>query len=238
MFGLEVIMAGMLMSPQNQTSKTTKIAYPYSCEGQPSPQVNVTPSASRIQYNFTKSKADLKNAKTESVSPFGADRELIVTGLMTGKMTLRTNFKFTNAEYNKDGLKCLYLTAVNVTIHLDPTVYVAREYPQGGCMHNTILAHEMKHVNEDQYIANKYINEIGRGISKAIALKGASYGPYPYAQMDAIAEEVKETLGAEIQYVNRLMQAERDQQHASIDSLEEYESIHRKCKSRNKPRRK
>ena len=104
-------------------------------------------------------------------------------------------------------------------------------------MHSAVLTHEMKHVNEDQYVVNKYINEIGKALSRAVEVKGSSYGPYKYDRMVEIQEEVQEVLHDEVRYMNTVLNKERQQRQQAIDSLEEYESIGIKCKSRHKPRR-
>ena len=235
MLGLELMMAGMLMAPQN--SALHQVAFPYDCKSQRAPQINVRPSQSRIKYDFTKSKAYLNTVDTDTISPYGPTHKGSVSGLMSGSIGLRSKVKFSTESYAQYGMGCLYLKAIDVEIYVDPKIYVASDFPQGGCMHNAILAHEMKHVNEDQYVVNKYINEIGQALSDKIEANGSIFGPLKLSDMENRQEIIQNALHDEVRYMNEVLNVERRQRQQDIDSLEEYQSIGIKCKSRNKPRR-
>ncbi len=235
MLGLELMMAGMLMAPQNPALH--QVVFPYDCKARRAPQINVRPSQSRIKYDFTKSKAYLNTMNTDTISPYGPAHKGSVSGLMSGSIGLKSKVMFSTESYAQYGMGCLYLKGVDVEITVNPKIYVASDFPQGGCMHNAILAHEMKHVNEDQYVVNKYINEIGKSLSQRIEANGAVFGPIKLSDMSNRQEAIQSALHDEVRYMNEVLNAERRQRQQDIDSLEEYQSIGVKCKSRNKSRR-
>jgi len=236
MLGLEIMTAAMLMNTQGYSQSMT-VAFPYSCNVRKAPHITVKPSQSRVTYDFSKSKAQLNRMNTDTVSPYGPHHKTNVSGLMSGTIQLKSNVSFVTEKYDQFGIGCTYLKAINVTINIDPVVYVASDFEQGGCMHNAILAHEMKHVNEDQYVVNKYINEIGRALSQKIDELGSAYGPLKFGNMEQQQQYIQEQLHDEVRYMNKQLNEERRTRQQAIDSLEEYESIGNKCKSRNQPRR-
>ncbi len=201
------------------------------------PQINVKPSKSHVKYDFTKTKAQLNSVDVDTISPYGPHHKTNVSGLMSGSIQLKNRVSFIYETYDRAKLGCVYLKAVDVEIHVEPTVFIAKEFPEGGCMHSAILAHEFKHVREDQLIVNKYINVIGRKISGIIDQYGSTYGPMKKRRMAERQEDMKNIVHRAIIDMNDDMNIERQRRQQAIDSLEEYESIGFQCKSRNKPRR-
>jgi len=224
-------MAGMMLNPQANIM-ATEVALPVSCKSHGLPQINVKPSKSRVKYDFTRSKAELNTVDSDTISPYGPQHKTNVSGLMSGNIRLQSNIAFITEKYDRLNSGCVYLKSINVEINIDPTVYIASEFSEGSCMHNAILAHEHKHVNEDQYIVNKYINEIGKALSAKVEILGAQYGPMKISDMHNRQVEIQKAFHDEVRYMNRVLNTERKQRQQDIDSLEEYESIGLRCKRR------
>lgn len=201
-----------------------------SCNLKAAPRISVTPVKSQIKYNFTKTKADLNKINVDTISPYGPHHKTNVSGLMSGSIQLASNVSFMQETYDSKNQGCLYLKAVNVKIHIDPTIYIAREFPKSSCMHNAILAHEFKHVEVDRLIVNKYINLIGRALGKEVDRQSQRYGPMKIIRIAEVQEDIKKSIYDVVLDMNDDMNRERRRRQQAVDTLEEYDSIGVRCK--------
>jgi hypothetical protein len=204
-----------------------------SCEAKSKSRVNVTPVQSNIVYDFSKSKAQLNRMDVDTISPYGPQHKTNVSGLMSGSIQLKSNVAFMHETYKYLGRGCVYLKGVDVEIHLEPTIFIANDYKRGGCMYNAILAHEFKHVREDQLIINKYTNLIGQALEKAVARQGNSFGPMRLSYMPEIQLQVKNAIEHAVLRVNDRMNKERQKRQQAIDTIEEYDAVGRRCKDKS-----
>lgn len=201
-----------------------------SCERSTPPRIVVTPVQSNILYDFSLSKADLNRMDVDTISPYGPHHKTNVSGLMSGSIQLRSNVAFMHETYKYLDRGCVYLKGVDVTIHLEPTIFIANDFEQGGCMYNAILAHEFKHVREDQLIINKYTNLIGHALERIVKEQGESFGPMRLSYMPEIQGQVKNAIQTEVIRVNGMLNEERRRRQQAIDTIEEYDAVGNRCK--------
>ena len=239
MLGLELVTAGMLYlaaTPVVDTEAVTPAATPVvatiECQAKNTPNINVLPSKSVVKYDFTKTKPELNSVDVDTVSPYGPNHKTYVSGLMSGAIQVNHQVSFIHEKYDQLGQGCIYLKDVDVKIHIDPTIFVAKEYPKGSCMHNAVLTHERKHVREDQLIVNKYSNIIGQALQRLVESQGPAFGPYEIERMPFVQQNIQNSLNKVVTKYNDLMNQERQRRQQAIDSLEEYESIGVRCKER------
>jgi hypothetical protein len=226
LFGLEFLAAGMLyMAP-------TPVAAQIECRTKVPPKINVLPSKSLVKYDFTKSKANLNEVDVDTISPYGPQHNTTVSGLMSGSIQVQHQMAFMSETYEQLGQGCVYLKSIEVKVHIDPTIFIAREYPKGTCMHNAVLNHERKHVREDQLIVNKYSNYIGRALALVVDSQGAAFGPFDVDKIPEIQQNVQNSVTKVVKKFNDQMNLERQTRQQAIDSLEEYDNIGIKCKQR------
>ena len=199
------------------------------CQAKAPPKINVVPSNSKVKYDFTKNKEQLNQIDIDTISPYGPNHKTYVSGLMSGSIQVTSDLGFVQDVYTHLGVGCTYLTSINVKIHIDPTIFVASEYPKGSCMHNSVLTHEFKHVREDQLIVNKYAKVIGKALVGIINARGPTFGPYEVAKIPQVQDNVKNSPGEVITKYNRQMNQERQHRQQGIDTLEEYQSIGKEC---------
>jgi hypothetical protein len=230
-FGLELLAAAMLHLPQNtaQNGAVVPVVAQMQCRVTVSPKINVLPSKSRVRYDFTKSKSQLNNVDVDTISPYGPNHKTNVSGLMSGSIQVKHQVSFMHETYGQLGQGCLYLKAIDVKIHIDPTVYIANEYPNGSCMHTAVLTHERKHVREDQLIVNKYSNYIGRALLSLVDSQGPAFGSYDTARLPFVQQNIQNSVTKVIKKFNDQMNQERQRRQQAIDNLEEYESIGIRC---------
>ena len=229
MLGLELLLAGML----NLTA--TPVLAEVECRVKTPPRINVLPSKSRVSYDFSKTRAQLNSVDIDTVSPYGPNHKTTVSGLMSGSIQVQNQVSFLYETYDQLGLGCVYLKSIDVKVHIDPTIFIAKELPRGSCLHNAVLAHERKHVREDQLVVNKYANVIGKALESAINHQGAAFGPYDIDRMPVIQKNIQTSLNKIVKKYNQKMNEERQRRQQAIDTLEEYESIGKRC-DKNKKR--
>lgn len=228
MFGLEVLAAGMLyLVPEPVFAQVE-------CQAKVAPKINVLPIKSRVQYDFSLTKAQLNEIDVTTVSPYGPHHKTYVSGLMSGAIGLESEIRFIQETYSQIDQGCFYLKSIDVEINIDPVIFIAKEYPQGSCMHTAVLAHERKHVMEDQLVVNRYANIIDDALAEVINTTGSSYGPFKIAELLSAQESVQITLHDIVRSLNSQMNEERQRRQQAIDNLEEYESIGARCKDHPK----
>lgn len=241
MIGLDLIMAAMLHAPPQKVEirpVAAQVAPITSTQGQCStaiaPKINVIPSNSNVRYDFTKSREQLNTVDIDTVSPYGPQHNTMVSGLMSGGIQLQNQMAFMYETYEEINQGCLYLKSIDVSIHIDPTIFIAREYPQGTCMHKAVMTHEKKHVREDQLIVNKYVNIIGQALLSMINSQKSGFGPYEKNRIPFIQENVQNSVNKVLTQYNDTMNQERRQRQQAIDNLEEYESIGTNCPEKHR----
>lgn len=226
MFGLEFLTAGVIyLAP-------TPVLATIECHAKSAPKISVVPTKSIVKYDFTKTKPQLNSIDVDTVSPYGPNHQTYVSGLMSGSIEVSHQVSFMHETYDQLDQGCLYLKEIEVKVHIDPTIFIAKEYPQGSCMHNAVLTHERKHVREDQLIVNKYSNIIGVAVAKLVDSQGPAFGPYEIDRLPFVQQNIQNSLNQVVVKYNDKMNHERQQRQQAIDSLEEYESIGKRCKDR------
>jgi len=223
LIGLEFLTAGMLyLAP-------TPVVATVECHAKTAPKINITPSKSMVKYDFTKTKPELNTFDVDTISPYGPNHHTYVSGLMSGALQVSHQVGFMHEKYEQVDQGCIYLKSVEVKVHIDPTIYIAKEYPKGSCMHSAVLTHERKHVREDQLIVNKYTNIIGQAVLKLVKSQDAAFGPYEIARLPFVQQNIENSINKVVKKYTDQMNHERQQRQQAIDNLEEYESIGARC---------
>ncbi len=221
-------MAGMLhFTP-------TPVVAEVQCQVKTAPKINVTPSKSRVRYDYSKTKAEMNNFDVDTVSPYGPQHKTNVSGLMSGSIKIQNQISFVYETYEQLGQGCIYLKSIDVKVHIEPTIFIAKEYPKGSCMHNAVMVHEWKHVREDQLIVNKYSRIIGNALLAFAKSQGGAFGPYEKARMPFVQQNIQNSFNTIVKKYNQKMNDERRRRQQAIDSLEEYESIGARCPKQKK----
>lgn len=205
------------------------------CKAQQAPQIKITASANTLKYDFTQTEDDLGKFKIDTKSPYAKHVITDVGGLMKGGIEMRQTMQVKNLTHS--GLKqvCMWYSQVAVDIKFDPTIYIAKEFPPGSCRHKAIMGHEMKHVQVDRQMVNKYAALIGKAIQKEIDAKPV-YGPASVTQKAALEKQMNMRMEQIMKSNSNIMDAERSLLQQQIDSIEEYERVNNLC-PQEKPKR-
>lgn len=199
------------------------------CYARSAPYIDIVPRTDAIQYDFTKSEAELNSFKIDTVNPYGENVIVDVGGLMAGGIELKHSAKVGYVSNPNNGLACLWFDSLTVDIGISPTIYVAREYNKGTCMHNAILEHEMKHIEVDRQIVNKYANVIGYKLNDFLS-QNSVYGPFPDSQIHTMQQQMTNQISDIIRNSTDIMKQDRAAAQQAIDSREEYDRVSGLCK--------
>ncbi|MDQ2104394.1 hypothetical protein [Azospirillum isscasi] len=124
------------------------------------------------------------------------------------------------------GRYCGAAQTLTVTFGYDErTVYVARELPQGSCIHGEVLAHEMRHVAVDEQLLREYVPALKRRLEDVVARARPVQGRSERQVMAAIEQPIRAAMRQLIEEFGR----ERNARQARVDTPAEYDRIGRSC---------
>lgn len=203
-------------------------ADPVKCVPTSAPQIYVKPKALPTKYNHRSTIKELTKRGTDTISPYPRHALTQTGGITASKIELQTNLQFQHQTYPSLEIGCVYFDTINVTIQLDPTIYIAKDYKKRSCRYKEVLQHEKKHVRVDKEVLNKYARKIGEALRLSIN-NAPGRGPYPLARMESIQSDMQEYVSSVIKTQQSLMEEERFRAQQNVDTLEEYERIREAC---------
>jgi len=202
------------------------------CRLKKSPQIHVAATDTSVKYDHTKSQAELDNFENDTISPYGANVQTHVGGLMSGEVKVSQSIKLYQETWPNLNAGCIFLDSVAVKIHITPTIYIARDYPKSGCMYKAIMEHEKKHIKVDRMIVNKYSSLIIKGLDASLKKIGYTHGPFKIGEIPKHQEAIQKYAADVLKVYADKMSAERRILQQKVDSLEEYERVQAQCRGK------
>lgn len=229
MFGLDYILASHLMLAS--TTPTVK------CIMKTAPQITVSAVGLDRGIDHTKSVRDLNAFKPQtSPSPYGMGADTYIQGLAKGGVSVQGQYQFSGHEYPSLSQGCLFVDKVNITITLDSTIFIAREYKEGTCFYKAVLEHERKHRAVDRALVNKYSNIIVKAVNNTMKTIGYAQGPFDSSQKEAIQARIANVVGSILSQYGDNFSVERERMQTNVDTLTEYDRVHALCKDWPQPK--
>lgn len=179
-----------------------------------------------IRYDNSKTEAELKQMKIDTINPYGTQVETEVGGLMSGGLQLKSNVELAWETDRKNA--CFWYKKVEVVLHIDPTIMVARHYKPGTCKFNAIIQHEMKHIATDQNVAKDWRPRLQSYLQGQID-RVAVIGPYPMAQQVAARAKLTDFIRTAMESASGPMNKDRMGRQQAIDTREEYDRVAALC---------
>lgn len=213
---------------QGLVSTTAMAQTRAACPDKGYPSIAIALSSDPIQYDFTKNKAQLRSFKIDTKSPYDQHAHTEVGGLMNGEISVNTNVTFGWSTQGRNQETCYWYDQIQVRMHIDPTILVASDHPQGTCMHSSILEHEMKHIKVDRKVLQKYKDLIESDLNRVVAKVG-TIGPVSKGSSDKIRERMMAVVEKTVATRTQAMYAERRTLQQAVDSLDEYERVASRC---------
>ena len=193
------------------------------------PQVSIRTDTDRINWVFNIPQNKLNSFEVDTINPYGNSIHTDVGGLMKGGIGMLQTMRFNTVTNNMYKQSCIFYDTITVKLKIEPSIYIASEYPPGSCKHNAIKEHELKHINMDRQIVNKYAQIVGRAIKAEIDSRSL-YGPISIAQETSIRELMRTRMETILRKVNDQMETERRSRQQAIDNINEYERVNSLCR--------
>lgn len=198
------------------------------CTSVQSPQIRVKTDTDNIQYDFSRSEKDLNSFSIDTVNPYGDNVITDVGGLMQGRINVNQRMKYGTLTNTKTSEICYWYTEITVSLHISPTIFVAKEFPKGSCKHKAILDHEHQHVVIDREIVNKYAKIIGDSLYQEVSARGV-FGPVPLSKSAQLEDQLKKRMEKLLTQYSEKINEERRIRQQALDSLSEYERVNKAC---------
>lgn len=222
MIGLDYIMAGYVHLAAGNIK----------CELKKTPELAVSATDTALKIDNSKSQGELNNFDIDTVSPYGREAKVHVGGLMSGEIKTSSNVSIMSETYPSLNAACLMINKITVKIHVDPTIYIAREYKKGSCMYGSVLQHEQKHVRIDRLLVNKYAGLMAKALDTEFKKGGYTFGPLPAHNIDEEQKRIGHVANTIVKDLSHKMNEERRVKQQAIDSIEEYNYVSSICRGR------
>lgn len=221
LFFMMVLMAIVGLASSSMASVT--------CPAKPAGKVKIVWGSDAVQYDFTKSQAQMNRMQNDTVSPYGRNVETHVGGLMRGGVSIKSQVQVSSLTYPRTREVCQWIDNLEVRITIDPKIYIARQHKPGSCRHNAILEHEFKHIQVDREIVKRAIPIMRQRLEKAVRDVGI-VGPKDARDQSKYQRKINDHIEKEINGINDMINEERRKRQQAVDTLEEYERVARMCR--------
>ncbi|MBI4030193.1 MAG: hypothetical protein HY370_00800, partial [Proteobacteria bacterium] len=200
------------------------------CPAAAPPEVEVKTAEAPVSFDVTRSRDELASLDIDTVSPWPSQYHASVGGLMRGKIAADHRIAFRS---NMDGAKkkgCVQFLKIEVTLRMDPKIFVAREIARNSCLFQEVFGHEAKHIDADRALIEKYARQIRDGLRMA-TMETADYTSpvVPAMAMESVRKRMEEGIGRALGVMFEKMMRERAQRQQAIDNIDEYSRVSGSC---------
>ena len=211
-------------------------AAPKICQIPQPAEISVVPKAQQLVIDTSRTSAEIQGQKIDTINPYGYNSVTHTNGFMEGRIGMRSEVKLDYKQApTKKRAYCVWYESVTIELEIDPKIVIAKEVAQDRCMYNAVLEHEMKHINVDRKIVNKYAKTIGQKVFQGLKQRGFIAGPIGPEYAQSVIDRMKSTVNQLIELENKKMEIERSEAQQAVDSLEEYEYVQSKCPNYKPP---
>lgn len=220
----------MFFGPEILAAHTALIlasSTPY-CRITEAPSVNIRVVTDEISYDYSHSTAELSRMKSDTISPYPKGSDTATSGLREDHPQIRSEIKW-NIRYTDPAKACMFFKTIDVTLHLKPKIYLAREFNTGQCR-DAVLSHERKHIQVDREVMNKYAGLIGVSLQNTINKVGA-IGPFNMNNMNAVKNQSSAYVKAALDPYKKALSDELHTRQQAVDNLAEYQRVGSFCRS-------
>ena len=194
-------------------------------------EINIIPETNDVSYDYTRTLSTIQEAHIDTVDPYGIHSNSITQGFMEGQISMKRDVEMDYAAVNGGRDVCLWYKKIDVNIHIDPKIVIAKEVRRSRCMRDAVLEHEHKHVDVDRAVVNQSAQELGKELYETLSAEGFVVGPVPASQAQARAELMVSRVMAITQENYERLAQRRAALQQDVDSLEEYERVKAECPS-------
>lgn len=179
-----------------------------------------------VDHNLTREK--LKQFQVATVSPYADSNNVHVNGIMRGSISLETQSAIAWQYTTGGNDNCFWFDQIEVTLRLNPTIYIAREIPYSSCLYKEVMGHEYKHFETDVRIAKDYQAILDAELARMTRDTGV-VGPFTREAGSRPKEDLMRKLDQTIAGISERMKHDRLHRQALIDTREEYDRVAAAC---------
>ena len=192
------------------------------CLGFPDPVIDFVVLDDTVELLTNRSEQEIGRLAGTGAATVGDHQRHL--GLTTAQFGLSLRAEY--ASRTAGGVTCIYPTRITVEIgYTSVTIYVARQYRRGSCQYDAIMEHENEHVRINRDTLAEHL-----ALIEADLLDAARAGfPLQSASVERATDYGMDLLTTELrQGVDRMI-ADREAQHAQLDSPESYARTQAEC---------
>jgi hypothetical protein len=192
------------------------------CDSYRDVPVHVTPRFDEPVFDFTASIGDIMALSRDLHHSI---QESLTLGLTRYEPMLELQVPVRGVKL-PNGLACVHVDHVDVTFgYQNVKVYVAREFPQGSCGFNEVLAHEQKHINVNKKILNMYAPRIAQELGDYLKLNGVFRELDEDYAMGILHEKLQSVINGIVKDLNK----ENTYRQRDVDTYFEYQRVSESC---------
>ncbi|MCB1720147.1 MAG: hypothetical protein H6860_04080 [Rhodospirillales bacterium] len=208
---------------------------PQICQMTTPADISVVPKTAELVIDTSRTSADLQGQSIDTINPYGYNNVTHTNGFMEGQINMRSSVELDYRLTSMANAYCIYYKKVTIMLDITPKIVIAKEVSEDSCMYSAVLEHEMKHVNADRKIVNKYAQTIGKKVFDGLQQRGFIAGPIASENAQAIMNRMKSTVSQLVQFEYKKMEIERAEAQQAIDNLAEYQFVQSRCPDYKSP---
>lgn len=200
------------------------------CPAAAPPEVEVKIAEAPVIFDVTRSREELASLDIDTISPWPSQYHTSVGGLMRGKIAADHRIAFRDNMNDAKKKGCVQFLKIEVTLRMDPKIYVAREIAGNSCLFREVFGHEEKHIDADRALLEKYAAQMKDALHMA-TMEPADYSSpvVPAMAMESVRKRMADSIERALGVMFEKMMRERAQRQQAIDSLGEYERVSGSC---------
>jgi len=204
-------------------------AHALQCPAPAPPRVVLDRQEDPVRFDFGRNRADLNQMGARILAASRAGSTAYVGGLTNGVIASNMSTQLQTLT-SSDGVACIWVGQINITLRYQPTVYISREFVPGSCYHTAVINHEAKHVATDQALLADFGPQLQQGIQAEVAQIGLR-GPMPTAQLEAVSRDLQNVMEKRLNILMNQFSTLRETRQMQIDTPQEYAHVQRLCQN-------
>ncbi len=194
------------------------------CTPEMPPKIDFTLSIEKPDWSYKKTSAEMKRELPPMSKQFP-----VVGGYTHSTTRDKYNVSFVHKKNHTTGLQCVWPEKVMVKVSYTADVYIAKNYPKGGCRDIETRKHEMRHVKADVELLEAGVPKL-RAVIEKILKQPAKSGPVDDAGASAIRSSLLNRIKDAVTVELKKIEKQRTKRHAGIDSTAEYTRMSHVCR--------
>jgi hypothetical protein len=220
MFGIDPLTAGTLM---------VLAAGGNVCDMAKATEINVVPVTQEVKFVTDMTLAEMQKQNIDTINPHSFNGLSVTQGFAMGEISIKASVSLDGVQVRGQPAACLWYKEINIGFEVNPNIYIAKEVYRDLCMRRAVSDHEMKHVNTDKRVINKFAQHIGRMLYDELKARGFVAGPIALEDVEAVSDRMKNTVLQLVEREQKRFEIERMDMQALVDTKEEYERVAAQC---------